>query len=163
MKHIIVAYSNNRIIGNEGALPWERQMPADMHHFRELTIGRPVIMGRKTFESIGRPLPERRNIVVSRIAAIALDGIEVVRSLDEAYVLVADQEPFVIGGAELYRAALPDSDIIHATEIDVNVRGDTSFPELDDKQWQELDRIEYPADAKNAFDYSFVTYSRKNS
>lgn len=160
MKHIVVAYDNNRTIGREGALPWERQMPADMRHFKELTIGKTIIMGRKTFESIGRPLPERQNVVVSRMASLALDGVHVVHSLDEAYDL-APSDAYVIGGAEIYTSSLGDIDIIHATEIEANVDGDVKFPNLKESDWVEIDRIEHAADSKNLFDYSFVTFSRK--
>lgn len=160
MKSIVVAYENNHVIGNGGSLPWEGSMPADMRHFRELTIGKSVIMGRKTFESIGRPLPERQNIVVSRLGGIAVNGIVVARSLDEAYEL-ADHDISVIGGGQIYEAALPDMDIVYATEIDTNLEGDALFPELSKDQWSEQDRIEHAADDKNKYDYSFVTYIKK--
>lgn len=161
MKNSIVAYDKNRTIGNEGGMPWEGQLPADMRHFRELTVGKSIIMGRKTLESIGRPLPKRQNIVVSRMGFLAMEGIIVANSLEEAYSL-ANEEIFVIGGGAVYQASLPDMDTIYATEIDASLDGDTHFPVLDALRWQETQRQTYLADEVNAFDYSFVTYSKKS-
>lgn len=158
MKSIVVAYEKNRVIGSENALPWEGALPADMKHFRDLTRGNTVIMGRKTYESIGRPLPERQNIVVSRMAKLAVPQVVVVGSLDDAFA-AAEREPFVIGGGEIYRQALPYVERIYATEIAAEIDGDTTFPELDDS-WQEVERKPHLRDSKNAFDYDFVTYEK---
>ena len=162
MKSIVVAYGKDRTIGNEGGLPWQGALPADMHHFRELTLARTVIMGRKTFESIGRPLPKRQNIVVSRMSQLALENVTFARSLEEAYFL-AEHDICVIGGGEIFRAALPDIDVVHATEIDAVFGGDTRFLELEPAEWDEIGREAHIADDRNQFDYSFVTYSKKIS
>lgn len=143
-------------------MPWEGQLPADMRHFRELTLGRSVIMGRKTLESIGRPLPKRQNIVVSRMGFQAMEGIVVASSLEEAYSL-ANEDIFVIGGGAVYQASLADMDTAYTTEIDVGLKGDTYFPALDPASWQETQRQAHSADEVNAFDYSFVTYSKKSN
>lgn len=158
MKSIVVAYEKNRVIGSENALPWQGALPADMKHFRELTLDGAVIMGRKTFESIGRPLPERQNIVVSRMAKLAIPQVVVVGNIEEAFAS-ADREPFVIGGGEIYRQALPCVERIYATEINAEIEGNVTFPELDDS-WQEVAREKHARDERNAFDYDYVTYEK---
>jgi dihydrofolate reductase len=158
MKSIIVAYENNRVIGANGALPWRGQLPADMRHFRELTTGTTVIMGRTTYESIGRPLPERQNIVISRMASLAIPRVIVVGSLTAAFN-VAEHEAFVIGGGQIYREALEQIDAIHATEINADIVGDVTFPVLD-SSWYEVSREWHASDDKNAFSCSFVTYKK---
>ena len=160
MKSIVVAYDNNRAIGKNNAMPWQGQMPADMVRFKELTINKTVIMGRKTFESIGHPLPYRQNIVISR-QDIAYDeeGVLVVHSLAHAYA-AAECEIVVIGGAEVYGMALDEVDVIYATEIHSVFHGDTFFPKLSDA-WVETSRENYAADNLNMYDYSFVTYTKE--
>jgi dihydrofolate reductase len=134
---LIVAVARGGVIGNRGGLPWK--IPEDLRHFKATTMGHAILMGRRTWESIGRPLPGRRNIVVSRTAA--LPGIEVVPSLEDGIALArGDDLPFVIGGARLYEAALPIATDIYLTEIDREVEGDTFFPSLHRPDWDELER-----------------------
>jgi len=156
---IIVAVAENGVIGRDNALPW--RLPGDLRHFKRITMGKPVIMGRKTWESIGRPLPGRTNIVISRNPAFAAEGAKVVTSLEEALALagrIADRagEAVVIGGAEIYRAALPQADRLYITEVHAEVEGDARLPAIDWNQWREASR-EYHAGEP---DYSFVCYER---
>lgn len=155
---MIVAYSANRVIGSENSIPWQGKMPADMKHFKDLTVGKTVLMGRRTFESIGRPLPLRQNIVLSR-QEVAFDDVKVVSSLAQAYE-VSSGEVCIIGGAEIYSMGLADADIIYATEIHASIPGTVRFPELSD-EWREVSREDHAADEKNAYDYSFVTYAKQ--
>jgi len=159
MKSIVVAYEQNRIIGAGNSLPWQGKLPADMKHFRELTLNTTVIMGRRTYESIGRPLPHRQNVVVTRIANLAIPQVVVVGSLPEAFA-AADNDAVVIGGGDIYRQALPYVDRVYATEINAHLEGDVTFPVLD-SSWQEIAREEHMRDDKNAFDYGFVTYDKR--
>ena len=158
MKYMIVAYDVNRTIGGKNAIPWQGLVPADMKHFRELTTGKTIIMGRNTYDSIGRPLPDRQNIVISR-QQLKLDGVAVVSSLTQAYAL-AEGAIFIIGGAQIYQLALNDVDTIYVTEIHTATDGDVYFPELSD-EWREVAREDHCADEKNAVDYSFVTYTKQ--
>lgn len=155
---MIVAYSANRVIGSENSIPWQGKMPADMKHFKDLTVGKTVVMGRRTFESIGRPLPLRQNIVLSR-RNVAFDDVKVVNSLTEAYE-VADGEVCIIGGAEIYKMGLADADVIYVTEIHTSIPGTVYFPELSD-EWREISREDHAADEENTYDYSFVTYTKQ--
>ena len=155
---MIVAYSANRVIGSDNSIPWQGKMPADMKHFKDLTSGKTVVMGRKTFESIGRPLPSRQNIVITR-QDLELDDVKVVKSLTQAYE-AASGEIYIIGGAEIYTMGLADADIIYATEIHASIPGTVRFPELSD-EWREVSREDHVADEKNAYDYSFVTYAKQ--
>ncbi len=157
MISMIVAYSKNRVIGNNGTLPWAGKMPADLRYFRAMTLGKTIIMGRTTYESIGRALPKRQNIVLSRTPFDA-PGITVVDSLQDAYALAKD-EICIIGGGQVYRLALNTADIIYATEIDVEIDGDTTFPELG-PEWQETHREDHQADGGNSYPYSFITFSK---
>lgn len=159
MKELIVAYGLKREIGMGGDMPWARELPADLRHFRELTVGKSAIMGYNTFVSIGRPLPHRQNIVVtSHPLPPGLDGV---RSLAEAYER-AEYQPIIMGGAQLYAAALPGIDTVYATEIQASFPGsDTFFPELPDG-FVEVERTLYPADERNAYDLHFVTFERGN-
>lgn len=157
MEAIITAYDRNRLIGRNGELPWQGELPADMQHLRELTMGSTLIMGRKTFESIGRVLPGRANIVVSR-QAIEIDGAAVVHSLEEAFALAETDNVFVFGGGEIYRQSLDRVERVYATEIAVDFGdGDTYFPQLS-PVWQEVWREDHEKDQKNKYDYSFVLY-----
>ena len=157
---LVVAVAQGGVIGRDGALPWH--LPADLKHFRELTLGRPVIMGRATYESIGKPLPQRLNIVLSRQAGFAPPGVEVVGSLDEAYRLAAAHggPAMVIGGATVYAQALADAGAVELTEVRAAFAGDTHFPSLG-AGWHEVARQNHPADARNAHPYNFVTYRRR--
>ncbi len=133
MISLIVAHDKNRVIGYENKMPWH--LPGDLQYFKEMTMGKPVIMGRKTFESIGRPLPGRRNIVISRNENYSADGIEVVSSLDEALQLTKDaEETMVIGGEQILNLALPLADRLYITLIDAEFKGDTYFPNYEG--WQ---------------------------
>ena len=159
---LIVAMAKNRVIGSKNKMPWH--LPADFTYFKKVTMGHPVIMGRKTFESIGRPLPGRRNFVISRNAALRADGVEFVTSLDAAIDACASQntcqEAFVIGGATLYFEALAHADRIFVTEVDALPEGDTFFPILDAKQWREVARERCEADGKNAHAMEFTVLER---
>jgi len=140
-------------------MPWH--LPADLAHFRRTTLGHPVIMGRRTWESIGRALPGRRNLVVSRTPGFRAEGAEVVGSLAAAWETVRDaDEAFVIGGAQLYADALPQADRVHLTEVAGEVEGDTFFPALDARQWRETLLGEHPADERNRFALRFLLLER---
>ncbi len=162
-KAIIVAYDTNRAIGRGGDLPWGRSLPADLAHFKRLTRGGDIIMGRKTFESIGcRPLPDRENIVISS-RPTGVKGVLTAVNLESALAL-ARYKTFIIGGAQVYGDALgmPEIDTIYATEVDATFSStDTFFPELDMTVWEETDRVHRPADEDNAYAFDFVTYRRK--
>lgn len=158
---IVVAYDRNRAIGADGDLPWGRALPADLRHFRILTTGSAVIMGRKTFESIGRPLPNRQNIVLTSSDRLDVD-VTLARSLTEALQL-AERRAFVIGGGAVYAAALQAGvvECIYATEVQAEFpTADTFFPEIDMTQWQEVSRQHHPKDEKNLYPHDFVVYSR---
>ena len=153
----VVAHSRNRVIGRDGDLPWH--LPADLKHFKNLTTGHPIIKGRKTFESIGKPLPNRTNIVITRQQDFEAEGCLVAHSLSEALMMAQqmDSDVFIIGGAEIYKQAMFLADTIYLTEVHHSFEGDTFFPEIDSVLWQETSREEYKADEKNAYDFAFVT------
>ncbi|MEO5764743.1 MAG: dihydrofolate reductase [Casimicrobiaceae bacterium] len=156
---LLAALARNRVIGVANALPW--RLPADLRHFRTLTTGHTIVMGRKTWESIGRALPDRQNIVVTRRPDYAAAGAQVVASLDGALAEAARPAPvFCIGGGELYRAALDRADALYLTEIDADFAGDTTFPEFDRSAWRETAREAHAADAPGGLAYAFVTYRR---
>ncbi len=155
---LIVAVAKNRVIGNKNEMPWH--LPADFAYFKKITTGHPIIMGRKTFESIGRPLPDRRNIVVSRNPVFRADGVEVVASLELAINACHREDAFVIGGATLYAEALPRVDRVYLTEVDAAPDGDTLFPVLDKNQWREIERERREADEKNIHAMEFVVLER---
>ncbi len=158
MLSLIAAAADNNAIGKNNQLLWS--LPADLKHFRETTSGRTVIMGRKTFESIGRPLPNRRNIVVTRQADYSPEGVEVAHSLEEAIGLIGGQdEAFVIGGAELYRQALPLADRVYLTRVKGEFEADAFFPELG-PEWREVSRREGIVDEKNALPHAFLVLER---
>lgn len=161
---LVVALARNGVIGREGGLPW--RLPGDLRRFKALTLGKPVIMGRKTFQSIGRPLPGRENIVVTRQAGWRSEGVRVAMSLMEAIdeaMRVADgvnaDEICIIGGAEIYTEALPLARRIHLTEVEADVEGDTRLA-LDRTGWREIERIRPPADEQASHPYCFVTLER---
>ncbi len=156
---LVVAMDKNRVIGIDGGLPWH--LSSDLKYFRDITMGKPIIMGRKTHESIGRPLPGRRNIVVTRNSDFEAPGCDVVTSLEAALELVEDvEEVMMVGGASLYLDTLPVADHIYMTEVHAEVKGDTWFPEIDPDEWQEISRTEFSADENNEHHYSFVVYER---
>lgn len=155
---LIVAYDRARGIGRENRLPW--RLPAEMQYFKKTTMGKPIVMGRRTFESIGRALSGRRNIVVTR-GMTAVDGVEQAASLDDALALMSGaDEVMVIGGAGLYTAALPLAHRIYATEVDGFFECDTHFPPLDASLWHEHSRHHRPADPTNPYAVNFVVYER---
>jgi dihydrofolate reductase len=155
---LIAAVSENNVIGDHGKIPWD--IPEDMKHFRTLTMGKPVIMGRKTYESIGHPLPKRPNIVITRQKDFVAEGCEIVGSLDEA-LQIADcknsEEVFVIGGGEIYREALEKADRIYLTRVHTTIQGDAFFPEFHPEHWQEVSAERY--EGKPA--YTFLLYEKK--
>ena len=156
---IIVAAAANGVIGRDNQLPW--RLPADLRHFKQTTMGKPILMGRKTWESIGRPLPGRTNIVITRDSDYAAAGCVVVNSIDAALLAAGSQdEIMVIGGAELYRQVLPRTDTIYLTRIHENFEGDTVFPELVTSEWRETERADQLPDENNPHDYSFIRLER---
>lgn len=161
MKSIIVAYDRARGIGANNELLWQRDLPADLAHFKELTTGNVVIMGRNTFDSIGKPLPNRQNIVISR-KPLDIEGVTVVHSLEDAYkVAEADKEVFVIGGGQIYTLAFPTVGRIYATEVDASfVQADVFFPTISADEWHEKTRQHYDSDERNKYNFDFVTYER---
>ena len=160
-RSIIVAYGRNREIGTNGDLPWGRDLPADLAEFRKRTLGRSVIMGRKTFESIGkRPLPERENIVISSTPT-GVSGVLTAIDLDSAYAL-ARYPVFIIGGAKVYESSLPTVDTIYATEVDQEFpSADAFFPKLS-SEWQETNRTHHEKDEKNVYSFDIVEYRRES-
>lgn len=156
---IIAALASNRVIGVENRLPWH--LPADLKHFKSLTMGKPIVMGRKTYESIGKALPGRRNIVISHNSHYLAPECEVVSSLDEALSLFSsDQEVMLIGGAQLFTQALPQADLLYLTLIHHDFVGDCYFPEWDQGQWKEIMRVDCAAHFENPHPYSFLTFQR---
>jgi len=156
---LIWAMDNNRLIGNHDTLPWK--LPADMQWFRKHTMNKPILMGRKTFESIGKPLPKRTNIVLSRQKDLKIEGCIVVQSLDEAKAVAPDaDELMVIGGAEIYALLLPQADQLYITHIEESFEGDAWFPAYDLELWQRTQYESHQADEKNAYDYHFEVWQR---
>ena len=151
--------AENGVIGRENRLPW--RLPADLRRFKSVTMGKPVIMGRKTYESIGKPLPGRSNIVVTRDPDYRAPGCQVVHSLEQALEAGAGHaEVMVIGGAKLYRQALGRAQRMYLTLVRAEVEGDTLFPDIEPQQWRELERESHRADEKNQYDYDFVILQR---
>ena len=173
MKHpaiaIVVAMTENRVIGRDGEMPWH--LPADLARFRALTMGKPIIMGRRTHESLGRVLDGRRNVVVSRRTGFQTPGFQapeciVAHSLEEAFTKAREaasssvKEIAIIGGASIYEQALPVATRIHLTLVHTSIDGDVRFPELEPGAWREVSRTERAADARNRYDLSFVELVR---
>ncbi|WP_246941861.1 dihydrofolate reductase [Bacillus pinisoli] len=157
----IVAMDDNQVIGKNNELPWH--LPADLAYFKKVTMGKPIIMGRKTHESIGRALPGRENIIVTRNANYHSEGCKVVHQLDDLKSLAeeANEELFVIGGAELFKELLPMTDRLYITHIHHSFEGDTYFPTIDWNEWKVVDKETGIKDEKNPYDYEFVVYERK--
>ncbi|MCD8740215.1 dihydrofolate reductase [Mucilaginibacter roseus] len=156
---IIVAIAQNYAIGKNNQLLWH--LPNDLKHFKNTTSGHTVIMGRKTFDSVGKPLPKRRNIVITR-QNIGIEGCEVVNSLESALALCVDEaEVFIVGGAEIYKQAMPVTDRIYLTIVHHDFEGDTFFPEIDNSEWTEIARTDYHADEKHAYSYSILTLEKR--
>ncbi|HEV7431748.1 MAG TPA: dihydrofolate reductase [Steroidobacteraceae bacterium] len=157
---IIAALADNNVIGRAGTLPWH--LPDDLRRFKSLTMGRPILMGRRTFESIGRALPGRRNLVLTRSAQPFPPGVEPVASLRLALEECAkDSELCVIGGADIYRQTLPRADRLELTRVHAVVDGDVAFPEIDPGQWREVSRVEHPDDERHAYAMTFLTLERR--
>ena len=157
---LVVAASKNNVIGRDRGLPWH--LPDDLRHFKRLTVGKPVIMGRRTFESIGRPLPDRRNIVMTRDANYAADGCDVVTSVEEA--LDAAQgagEVMVIGGGQVYRDFLPHADRLYLTRVQADVEGDTYFRDIDRIRWRLVSSEHHDADEKHAYAFDLMEFERQ--
>ena len=160
IKSIVVAIAQNNGIGKDNQLLWH--LPADLKHFKDITSGHTIIMGRKTYASIGKPLPNRRNIVITRNTALELPGAEVVHSLAEALQLCeGTAEVFIIGGAEIYNQAIAHCDRIYLTVVDANLEADAFFPVIDPAIWSEQDSISHQPDEKNKLAYTFSTLIRK--
>jgi dihydrofolate reductase len=157
---LLVAATDNGVIGRDNGMPWH--LPDDLKHFKTLTLGKPVLMGRRTYQSIGRPLPGRTNLVLTRSADWSVPGVTVVADLDAA-VRAAGCAPelVVVGGAQVYALALPRATRIYLTRIHANIEGDTRLPELDLHHWHELSRQLHPVDARHPYAMSFVTLERR--
>lgn len=162
---IIVAQAENRVIGINNNLPWH--LPEDLRYFKQVTMGKPIIMGRKTFESIGRPLPGRTNIVVSRDTTYRPENVKVVNSLEAAKALAESicmvngcDEAMVIGGSEIYAQALPMIDRLYLTQVHASVEGDAYFPAFDPAEWAEMGREDFSAAGHNPYNYSFIVLQR---
>lgn len=166
---LIVAKAQNNVIGRNNKLPW--YLPQDLKYFKQVTMGKPIIMGRKTFESIGKPLPGRKNIVISRQKTLALpEGVDLAASITEALDLAESEclinnqnEAMLIGGAEIYRAALEQNLVerIYLTQVNADVEGDAYFAEIDIDEWQESYREDFKAEGPNPYDYSFIVLDKK--
>ena len=159
---IIVAMAENRVIGRAGGLPW--RIPGDLRRFKEVTMGKPIVMGRRTYQSIGRPLPDRPNIVITRDETFQAEGLHVVHGFDQALEkaaqLVNDGEVIIIGGAEIYRMALESASRLYLTEVHENAEGDTHFPNFDRSRWQEISRDDHPNADGDAPGHSFIVLER---
>lgn len=161
MISIIVAASTNNIIGAQGELPW--RLSDDLKHFKAVTMGKPIVMGRKTWESIGRALPGRQNIVVTRQAGYKADGCDVVASVEGAISVAGDaEEIMVIGGSQIYDLALPIAHRLYLTRVHAHVDGDAYFPPVDEAEWKLVSDESHTADDRNEFDFSFRVYERAN-
>jgi dihydrofolate reductase len=162
---LIAAFAQNRVVGIENRLPWH--LPEDLKYFKRTTSGKAIIMGRKTYDSIGRPLPNRTNIVITRNPDFTAPGVKVVVSLEAAIELAKEvnyindvDEVMIIGGASIYESALPIADRLYLTHVHAEVEGDAYFPEMNFQQWSETSREDYKASEQNPYDYSFVVYEK---
>lgn len=157
---IVVAIAENNAIGKNNELLWH--LPTDLKHFKQLTSGHTIVMGRKTFDSIGKPLPNRRNIVITRSNTLEIPGAEVVHTIEQALALcTAEKEVFIVGGAEIYKQAMDKTDKIYLTTVHARYEGDAYFPEIDQKKWEEVDNEPHQPDEKNKLAYTFSTLLRK--
>jgi dihydrofolate reductase len=155
---MIAAMAKHRVIGKENEMPWH--LPADFSWFKQCTMGKPIVMGRKTFDSIGRPLPGRQNVVVSRNSELAIEGVTVVPSIEEALLLLENEpEVMIIGGGSIYAACLPIASKLYLTLIDADIAGDTLFP-LWGNEWIERSRQHYAADEKNQYSMDFIVLEK---
>lgn len=155
---IVVAIASNNAIGKDNKLLW--RLPNDLKHFKQITSGHTIIMGRKTYDSVGKPLPNRRNIVVTR-QDIHIEGVEIASSIDAALAVCADEpEVFIVGGAEIYRQSMSRVNRIYLTIVHRDFEADTFFPQLDEKEWKTVSREDFEADERNPIPYSFITLER---
>ena len=160
IRSIVVAVARNGVIGRDNRLPWK--LPKDLAYFKRVTMGHPVVMGRRTWQSIGKALPGRLNIVVTRNPSLEAPGATVVASLDEAWKAAGDAaEVSVIGGTSIFREALPIADRIHLTEVEADVEGDTFFPEFDRGEWVEQEVERHPADERHEYPFRIVLLTRR--
>lgn len=159
MLTLIWAMDNNRLIGNGNELPW--RLPADLAFFKSKTQGHPVVMGRKTFDSLGRPLPNRENIILTRDPHAEIAGCKVAHSIDEVKQILSEKHAFVIGGAEIYKLFLPIADELIVTFVDGEFEGDTHFPAFDWNEWELKEETSGKVDEKNVHSHRFATYIRK--
>lgn len=156
---LIVAVANNGVIGTGDTMPWH--ITEDFAHFKAVTLGHSVVMGRKTYESIGRPLPRRRNIVITRNAELSIEGCEMAPSLEAALAMCeGEEEVFVIGGGEIYRQAMPLADKLYITHVGIEVEGDTRFPDIDPTVWHEVCREDFERGKDFEHPFSFVDYEK---
>lgn len=155
---MIFAMDRNRLIGNDNKLPW--RLPADLAYFKKTTLGHLILMGRKTFESLGKPLPGRKNVILTRDRSYKAPGCELIHSLDELQQYISDQEIFVIGGANIYEQLLPMANRLYITHIDAEFEGDSYFPPLNEEQWQLIHRSEGVVDNANRYPHTFCVYER---
>lgn len=159
MLSIIVAVADNGVIGSGNQLPW--RLPDDLKHFKALSLGKPVVMGRKTYDSIGKPLPGRLNIIVSRKLDLQIAGCQVVSSLAEAIAAAGGApEIVIVGGADIYRQVLPQVATIHLTRVHADIPGDVQFPKLAENEWREVATEYHPADERHAHAFTFSTLAR---
>lgn len=158
----IVAVAKNNVIGKDNDIPW--YLPADLKYFKKITTGHHIVMGRKCYESIGRPLPKRTNVVVTRNPFFIATGCVITHNVAEAVQLAeanGEEEVFIIGGGQIYEIALPHVDRIYLTEVDLEVDGDVFFPEIDEKDWTLIKETKHQADEKNEYNYTFKILERK--
>ena len=156
---LIAAMANNRVIGIENRLPW--RLPDDLQHFKKLTLGKTIVMGRKTWESLPGLLPDRRHIVISRDPDYTAEGAEVVHSVEQAIDAVPEEhEVLIVGGANLYEQLLPLANNMYLTLVDTEIRGDAFFPQWDANQWQETERFHHPKDERHDYAFDFVTLEK---
>jgi dihydrofolate reductase len=163
---LIVAQSQNRVIGRDGDMPWH--LTEDLKFFKRTTMGKPIVMGRKTFASIGKPLPGRVNIVITRDPDFKFEGVLIARSLEEGISMGRDaakengvEEVMVIGGGEIYRGAMAQADRVYLTQVHAEVSGETFFPEIDPSQWREAERSEVQVDQASGLEFTWMTWDRK--
>ncbi|THE10388.1 dihydrofolate reductase [Bacillus timonensis] len=160
MISLLLAMDKNQLIGKDNDLPW--RLPADLAYFKRVTMGHPIIMGRKTYDSIGRPLPGRENIIVTRDTSYKAEGCMVIHSIEEIVKMSEEtqQELFVIGGAEIFKEILPNTDRLYITEIDEEFEGDTYFPAFDKSEWKVISKEKGIKDEKNPYEYTFFVYEK---
>ena len=157
----IVAKAKNNVIGKDNQLIWH--LPADLKYFKKMTMGRTVIMGRKTYDSMGKPLPGRMNVIITRQKNFHPDGVIVEPSIESALKDLKVEEVFIIGGGEIFKHAMPFADKMYVIEIDESFEGDVYFPEINPKEWEIIESVPYPKDEKNIYDFSINTYRRRKN